>query len=148
MDCHSVRLEAVKAVKRAFNVLCSAFLLGACAADPVSVDDLTGLGNNQVAQALRSSLFLGEEAVNRSVSKLVNTEEILAQDDPRPALRSMGFDCPPLPESNCSYEASATSELSSPDRPHSRRLATFVHIDVMLDSKPSRVVSRIGKEAY
>lgn len=123
-------------------------LLSACATAPSAVNDYTGLGNHQVAQTLRSALFLGESAVNRSLGKLVNTRDILAQDDPRPGLRGMGFDCDLLPAASCTYEGSATSELSSPDRASTLRLKTFVHVEVMLDSKPFKLVSRIRRESF
>lgn len=123
-------------------------LLGACASAPSAVNDYAGLGNHQVAQTLRSALFLGEETVNRSLSKLVNTQEILAQDDPRPGLRSMGFACDPRPAASCAYEGSATSELSSPDRAMPLRQKTFVHVELMLDSKPFKVLSRIRRESF
>lgn len=123
-------------------------LLGACALAPSAVNDYAGLGNHQVATTLRSALFLGEEAVNRSLGKLVNTNDVLAQDDPRPGLRSMGFECDPLPAASCAYKGSATSELSSPDRASTLRLKTFVHVEVMLDSKPFKLASRIRRESF
>jgi len=127
---------------------CPILLLSACATAPSAINDYTGLGNHQVAATLRSALFLGEDTVNRAMSKLVNTKDILAQDDPRPGLRGMGFDCDPLPAASCVYEGSATSELSSPDRAATLRLKTLVHVEIMLDSKPFKPVSRIRRESF
>lgn len=130
--------------KPAFLVL----LLSACASGPSAVNDYAGLGSHQVAGTLRSALFLGEQVVNRSLGKLVNTKDILDQDDPRPGLRSMGFDCDPLRAASCTYAGSARSELSSPDRAERLRLKTFVHVEVMLDSRPFKVVSSIRRETF
>lgn len=133
---------------RRISIACVLLLLASCAIGPSASNDYEGLGTSQLARTLRYSLFLGERAVDRSVSKLVNTEAILADEEPRPELIRIGFRCKPLPERTCHYDGSARSELSFPDRSRTVRFTTIVHISIQLDSKPLNVVSAITREPY
>lgn len=130
------------------SIACTLLLLVSCALGPSAINDYEGLGTSQLARTLRSSLFLGERAVDRSVSKLVNTEAILADEETRQELIRIGFRCKPLPERTCYYEGSAKSELSFPDRSRTVRFTTMVRISIQLDSKPMNVVSAITREPY
>lgn len=61
-------------------------ILAACAIDPAATDDCTGLGTSTLAMRLRYSIFLGETAVDQSISDMVNVPQVLNAPDPRSAL--------------------------------------------------------------
>jgi hypothetical protein len=95
------------------GVACS-LLLASCALGPSAVNDYEGLGSSLLAKTLRSSLFLGESTVNRSVVKLVSPEMFQTSEDLRSELSRLGFSCGPLPKSTCLYDGSAKSKLTMP----------------------------------
>jgi hypothetical protein len=126
------------------RVGCSLLLLTSCALGPSAIVDDEGLGSSQLARTLRSSLFIGESAVNRSVAKLVNSAMISVSEEPRSELIRLGFSCEPSPKTTCLYEGSAKSELTMPPS-QTINVRTSVRISVELDSKPLEVVSKITR---
>jgi hypothetical protein len=135
-----------KTMPRFFGVACS-LILTSCALGPSAVDDYEGLGSSQLARTLRSSLFLGESTVNRSVTKLVNPERFSSSEDLRSELIRLGFSYGPFPKTTCLYDGSAKSKLSMPpSRTISAR--TVVRISIELDSKPLKVVTKITRESH
>jgi hypothetical protein len=131
---------------RFFGVTCS-LLLTSCALGPSAINDYEGLGSSQLARTLRSSLFLGESTVNRSVTKLVLSERFSAGEDLRSELIRLGFSCGPLPKTTCLYDGSAKSKLTMPPS-QTIILRTVVRIFIELDSKPLKVVTKITRESH
>lgn len=127
------------------GVACSLLLIS-CTLGPSAVNDYEGLGSSQLAKTLRSSLFLGESTVNRSVVKLVNPEMFSASEDLRSELIRLGFSCGPLPEPKCLYDGSAKSELTMPPS-QTIYVRTVVRISIELDGKPLKVVTKITRES-
>jgi hypothetical protein len=120
-------------------------VLAACAIDPTATDDYTGLGTSKLAMRLRYSIFLGETAVDQSISDIVNVHQILSARDPRTALEELGFTCPAPPAAVCSYDGSAKSVITSADRRDTQKFTTEVHIQALLESHSIKIRSRIEK---
>jgi len=94
-------------ITRNIKILLSTFaLLPAAYGAPTALDDLSGLGNSKVAAALRSSIFLGESTVNKSITKLVNSEGIQPVNDAKKNLIDLGFSCPSS-GTFCQYQGTA-----------------------------------------
>jgi len=127
------------------GVACS-LLLTSCALGPSAVNDYEGLGSSLLAKTLRSSLFLGESTVNRSVVKLVNPEMFSTSEDLRSELIRLGFSCGPLPKSTCLYDGNAKSTLTMPPS-QAINVRTVVRISIELDDKPLKVVTKITRES-
>lgn len=135
-------------VKHILVVGVSLLSLCACRMDPSAIDDYSGLGNSLLAKHLRFSLFLGENAVNDSIGQFVNKPNGTVEGDSTNKLLSLGFNCKPLSETICSYDGSARSAITSTDGSNILKFTTFVHIDVILDMTPMKVVSKISRQPY
>jgi hypothetical protein len=123
-------------------------ILAACAIDPAAIDDYTGLGTSKLAMRLRYSIFLGETAVDRSISDMVNVPQVLNAPDPRSALQELGFTCPAAPSAVCSYDGSAKSVITSADRKDTQKFTTKVHIQASLESHSIKIRSRLDKASF
>jgi hypothetical protein len=120
-------------------------ILAACAIDPAATDDYTGLGTSKLATRLRYSIFLGETAVDQSISDMVNVPQVLNAPDPRSALEELGFTCPAAPAAVCSYDGSAKSVITSADRKNTQKFTTRVHVQALLESRAIKIRSRVEK---
>jgi hypothetical protein len=123
-------------------------ILATCAIDPAVIDDYTGLGTSKLAMRLRYSIFLGETAVDRSISDMVNVPQVLNAPDPRSALQELGFTCPAPPAAVCSYDGSAKSVITSADRKNTQKFTTKVHIQALLESRSINIRSRLEKVSF
>ena len=120
-------------------------ILTACAIDPAATNDYAGLGTSKLATQLKYSIFLGETAVDRTISDLVNVPQVLNAPDPRTALNELGFTCPAPPVAVCSYDGSAKSVIVSADRKDTRKFTTKVHIQALLESHGVEIKSQLQK---
>lgn len=124
-DSKGARMRSYKVI------LAIAAAMSACAIDPASQNDYSGLGISPLSEQLRYSIFLGETTVDRAVSQMVNKPEIVNSQDPRVELEKIGFDCSFASAKACSYEGSAKSVIYSADRTRETKITTFIHIDAM-----------------
>ena len=120
-------------------------LLAACAIDPAATNDYAGLGTSKLATQLKYSMFLGEAAVDRTISDLVNVPAVLNTPDPRMALAKLGFICQPPTNASCSYDGSAISVIVSADRKDIQKFTTTVHLQAMLESHAVKIKSQLKK---
>lgn len=105
------------------------FVFTSAYAAPVAVDDLNGLGKSPLAAKLKNSIFLGEATVQRSITRFINTPEILESHDKKRELAELGFQCELSDLNTCHYHGTAKTYVKG----DGDNETTLITIDVLLD---------------
>lgn len=116
-------------------------------AAPIAYDDLSGLGQSILAKKLRSSIFVGNSTVQKSVTKLVNQNTILSSTDRRAKLIDLGFICSEVKETECSYIGVAKTRVKNAEEKHPRLIIIKVMINAEIQNEKIVISSNLERSS-
>jgi len=131
--------------KKSLISLAALFFLASAQSAPVAVDDLQGLGNSTLAAKLKNSIFLGEGTVQRSITRLLNTPDILESPDKKKELSELGFQCEESALQTCHYHGTAKTYIKGDGDTETTLITIDVSLDILIETEKIHVQAKLNR---